>query len=83
MRWTPAALDELRSLSARGYTMKQAGNHFGCGRASVCCAASREGISFPRKARAPATPDEKLRAKWAKILPKLRENLRRDIQDVA
>lgn len=60
--------------------MEEAARSLGVNKSAIWCAASHYEVRFPQKpsGRRPVPVDE-IRARWAEILPTLKENLRREI----
>lgn len=80
MRWTGDQVREMRNLAEAGKSQKEAAASLGVSRTALEKAAIRYGVRF-RARRAPLLLDDRaaVRARWAKILPSLKENLRRDL----
>lgn len=77
--WTLQEIEQLREFAAKGRTCSVAAVRLGRTYGAAQKAASANGISFCGH-RQSKHPDEMLRKRWAEILPRLKEALRRDLE---
>ena len=79
MRWTGETIRKLKALAAEGKSRKEAAAEFAVSVTTIASAASRLKVSF-HSTLPPLHGDvADIRARWAEMLPGLKENLRRDL----
>ncbi len=80
MQWTGEKIRRLRALAVEGKSQREAAEVLGVSKAALEKAAVRHRVRFPQSHLSPLRDDAAdIRARWAEILPILKENLRRDL----
>jgi hypothetical protein len=79
MRWTADKVAMLRDLGPRGIGARAIANQLGCSGTAIEKKAQKMGVSIARASPPPNEPYDKLRARWNRLLPKMKESLRAEI----
>lgn len=79
MRWTADRVATLRDLGPRGIGAHAIAEQLGCSATAIGKKAQKMGVSIARASPPPNEPDDKLRARWRELLPKMKERLRAEM----
>jgi len=80
MRWSPEDIATMAELAEQGISARVAAERMGRDATTARWAARRYGVHFHSLAK---TPDERIRKRWRAILPKLKADLRRDLDAIS